>query len=213
VEVSGQLHAPAHLPPGKSPRHPLERNLVGLQSRSGRSGEERKFSTPAGILSPNHSACSPALYHWTIPAHHVNGEIRTQHSFVSEVSHNVAAGVFDYMNELIISSYLTLTLLLWKKFRGKMTFEFLFIPEWGARCASQIDVSGPLSSSTSSAKSSQHIVGYLTSCFNHSHEVKNRTMKRIFGPRGEEISEGWRKLRNLYSSPNFIMMEGDGRAL
>jgi hypothetical protein len=39
--VSGQLHALAALPPGKSPRYPLERRLGGPQSRSGRSGEEK----------------------------------------------------------------------------------------------------------------------------------------------------------------------------
>jgi hypothetical protein len=37
MEVSGQLHAPAALPQGKSPRYPLDR-LGGPQSRSGRDG-------------------------------------------------------------------------------------------------------------------------------------------------------------------------------
>jgi hypothetical protein len=41
MEVSGQLHAPAALPPGKSPRYPLDRRLGGPQSRSGRFGEEK----------------------------------------------------------------------------------------------------------------------------------------------------------------------------
>jgi hypothetical protein len=36
MEVSGQLHAPAALPPGKSPWYPLDRRLGGPQSRSGR---------------------------------------------------------------------------------------------------------------------------------------------------------------------------------
>jgi hypothetical protein len=39
LEVSGQLHAPAALPPGKKPRYPLDRRLSGPQSRSGRRGE------------------------------------------------------------------------------------------------------------------------------------------------------------------------------
>jgi hypothetical protein len=39
LEVSGQLHAPAALPPGKSPRYPFYRRLGGPQSRSGRYGE------------------------------------------------------------------------------------------------------------------------------------------------------------------------------
>jgi hypothetical protein len=41
MEVSGQLHAPATLPQGKSPWYTLERRMGGTQSRSGRSGEEK----------------------------------------------------------------------------------------------------------------------------------------------------------------------------
>jgi hypothetical protein len=40
LEMSGQLHAPAALPPRKRSRYPLYRRLGGLQSRSGRRGEE-----------------------------------------------------------------------------------------------------------------------------------------------------------------------------
>jgi hypothetical protein len=40
MEVSGQLHAPAVLPQGKSPWYPLDRMLGGPQSRYGGSGEE-----------------------------------------------------------------------------------------------------------------------------------------------------------------------------
>jgi hypothetical protein len=40
MELNGQLHAPAPLPPGKSPRYPLDR-LGGLQSHSGHGGEEK----------------------------------------------------------------------------------------------------------------------------------------------------------------------------
>jgi hypothetical protein len=39
VEVSGQLHATAALPPGKEPRYPLDRRLGGLQRWSGHDGE------------------------------------------------------------------------------------------------------------------------------------------------------------------------------
>jgi hypothetical protein len=38
LEVSGQFHASAALPLGKSPRYPLDRRLGGPQSRSGRRG-------------------------------------------------------------------------------------------------------------------------------------------------------------------------------
>jgi hypothetical protein len=41
MEVSGQFHAPAALPPEKSPWYPLDRRLGGPQSRSGRGGEEK----------------------------------------------------------------------------------------------------------------------------------------------------------------------------
>jgi hypothetical protein len=40
---------------------------------------------------------------------------------------------------------------------------------------------------------------------------ENRVLRRIFGPRRDELTEGWRKLhneelRNLYSSPDIIRM-------
>jgi hypothetical protein len=42
MEVSGQFHALAAVPPRKEPpRHPLDTRLGGLQSRSGRGGKER----------------------------------------------------------------------------------------------------------------------------------------------------------------------------
>jgi hypothetical protein len=40
MEISGQLHAPAALPQGKSPRYSLDRRLCGHQSRSGCGGEK-----------------------------------------------------------------------------------------------------------------------------------------------------------------------------
>jgi hypothetical protein len=49
MEVSGQLHAPAALPPGKSPWYPLDRRLSGPQSHSGRSDEEKNSQPPLGI--------------------------------------------------------------------------------------------------------------------------------------------------------------------
>jgi acyl-coenzyme A synthetase/AMP-(fatty) acid ligase len=40
---------------------------------------------------------------------------------------------------------------------------------------------------------------------------ENRMLRRIFGPKREEVTRGWRKLhkeelRNLYSSPSVIRM-------
>jgi hypothetical protein len=49
--VSGQLHAPAALPPGKSPRYPFYRRLDGPQSRSERYGEVKIFY-PTGTRTP-----------------------------------------------------------------------------------------------------------------------------------------------------------------
>jgi hypothetical protein len=49
MTVSGQLHAPDALSPGKSPRYPLDRRLSGPQSRSGRGGGEKiRVIAPAG---------------------------------------------------------------------------------------------------------------------------------------------------------------------
>jgi hypothetical protein len=48
MEVSGQLHAPAALPPGKDPCYSLDRRLGGPQSRSGGGGEERNSQPPPG---------------------------------------------------------------------------------------------------------------------------------------------------------------------
>jgi hypothetical protein len=45
----------------------------------------------------------------------------------------------------------------------------------------------------------------------------NRALRRIFGPKREEVTGGWRRLHNeelhnLYSSPNIIsMIKLDGR--
>jgi hypothetical protein len=49
IGVSGQLHAPAALPQGKSPRYRLDRGLGGPQSRSERGGEEKNSQPPPEI--------------------------------------------------------------------------------------------------------------------------------------------------------------------
>jgi hypothetical protein len=45
MKVSGQIHAPAALPQGKSQCYPLDRRLGGAQSLSGRGGEEKNSQT------------------------------------------------------------------------------------------------------------------------------------------------------------------------
>jgi hypothetical protein len=49
MEVSGQLHTPAALTPGKKPWYPLDRRLRGSQRRSGRGGEEKNSQPPPEI--------------------------------------------------------------------------------------------------------------------------------------------------------------------
>jgi hypothetical protein len=52
MEVSGQLHALAALPQGKSPWYPLDRRLSGPQSRSWRGGEEKYSQALLGLEPP-----------------------------------------------------------------------------------------------------------------------------------------------------------------
>jgi hypothetical protein len=49
MEVSGQLHAPAALPPEKEPQVPLDRMLGGPQSRSRRGTEENNSQLLPGL--------------------------------------------------------------------------------------------------------------------------------------------------------------------
>jgi hypothetical protein len=49
MEVSGQLHAPAALLPGKEPCYPLDRGLGGPQSQSERGSEEKNYQPLLGI--------------------------------------------------------------------------------------------------------------------------------------------------------------------
>jgi hypothetical protein len=52
MEVSGQLHAPAALPQGKSSWYPLDRRLGGPQNRSGRGGEEKNSQPLLRLEAP-----------------------------------------------------------------------------------------------------------------------------------------------------------------
>jgi hypothetical protein len=52
MEVSGQLHTPAALPPGQEARYPLDKRLGGPQSRSRRGGGEKNSQPPPGLEPP-----------------------------------------------------------------------------------------------------------------------------------------------------------------
>jgi hypothetical protein len=62
--VSGQLHAPAALPPGKSPGTHFYRRLGGPQSRSGRYGEVKIFY-PTGTRTPAPLIVQPVASRYT----------------------------------------------------------------------------------------------------------------------------------------------------
>jgi hypothetical protein len=62
MKVSGQLHVPATLLPGKEPRYPLDRRLGGLQNQSRRGGEE-KISQPVTGQEP--PIIQPVAQHYT----------------------------------------------------------------------------------------------------------------------------------------------------
>jgi hypothetical protein len=64
MEVSGQLHAPAALPPGKSLRYPFYRRLGGPQSRSERYGEVKIF-TLLGLELPAPLVVQPVASRYT----------------------------------------------------------------------------------------------------------------------------------------------------
>jgi hypothetical protein len=77
-----QLHAPATLPPGKSPRYPFYRRLGGPQSRSGRYGEVKLFFYPIGTRTPaplGRPARSQSLYRLSYPGSVKGGGIKTRH--------------------------------------------------------------------------------------------------------------------------------------
>jgi hypothetical protein len=54
----GQIQAPATLPRGKIPRHPLDRRLIGPQIRSGQRVQE-KILYPTGTRTSTHSIVQP----------------------------------------------------------------------------------------------------------------------------------------------------------
>jgi hypothetical protein len=52
MEMSDRFHVPTTLPQRKSPLHPLDRRLSGLQSRSEHGGEEKNSQPLSGLEPP-----------------------------------------------------------------------------------------------------------------------------------------------------------------
>jgi hypothetical protein len=70
LEVSGQLHIRAALPPVKEPRYPLDRKLVGPETGQD-DVEKRKILTLLGLVNPDPSVIQPVASRYTnyaIPA-------------------------------------------------------------------------------------------------------------------------------------------------
>ena len=65
MEVSGQPHAPAALPPGKRRRYPLNRRLAGPQGRSG-GCEEQKSRGAVRIRTPRQSSPYSGQYNYNV---------------------------------------------------------------------------------------------------------------------------------------------------
>jgi hypothetical protein len=83
MDVNGQFHAPAALPPGKSSLYPLDRRLGGPQSRSGRGVRSTKnvrqdikhmVRRPVGLkcsqrtLNKIHVTCLLSMCHSQVPS-------------------------------------------------------------------------------------------------------------------------------------------------
>jgi hypothetical protein len=73
MEVSGQLHAPAALIPGKAPLYLLDRRLGGPQSRSGCCGEEENLALPG--IEPG--ASNSSLHRLSYPDSYTINDLRT----------------------------------------------------------------------------------------------------------------------------------------
>ena len=79
MEVGGQRHAPAPLPPGNN-RYPLYRRRGGPQ---GRFGQVRKISPPTGIRSPDRPARSESLYRLSYPGPHIHEYNKLHYHFIA----------------------------------------------------------------------------------------------------------------------------------
>jgi hypothetical protein len=95
--VSGQFHAPAALPPRKSPRYPFYRRLGGPQSRSGRYGEVKIFD-PTGTRTPAPLVVQPVASRYTDWAIQASSLGTGTHPILSEVSYSLSWAVGEINN-------------------------------------------------------------------------------------------------------------------
>jgi hypothetical protein len=65
MEVSGQLHTPSTLSPGKEPRYPMDMRLGGPQSRSRRCRKEKSYTVGNRSRAVHPVACR--YTDWPIP--------------------------------------------------------------------------------------------------------------------------------------------------
>jgi hypothetical protein len=99
MEVSGQLHAPAALPPGKDPpRYPLDRGLGGPQNRSGRDGEEKNSQPLPGHEPP---IVQPVVRRYT------NGAIPAIEIILGILYHKLFLNYRNIINKAVTHSFAT----------------------------------------------------------------------------------------------------------
>jgi hypothetical protein len=118
--VSGQLHAPAALPPGQTPRYPLYRRFGGSQSRPGRHGEV-KILDPPGTRTPKSQLSSCILLFLStlrIKISHHN-KIKQDRQYCIYIRF-----IISY-SEILGSRTLSIVLVLKKKLRKNTTFRKL----------------------------------------------------------------------------------------
>jgi hypothetical protein len=83
MEISGQLHAPALLPPRKSLWYPLDRRLGGPQRWFGRGGEEKNSQTVPGLEPPIIQPVAQHLYHSSIPVNLLSASTFSDAEYIS----------------------------------------------------------------------------------------------------------------------------------
>jgi hypothetical protein len=96
--VSGQLHSPSALPPGKSPLYALYRRLGGPQSRSGRLEKWKSLTLPGLEIRPlRRSVHSQSLYRLQYPGCRT---INSGNIYYSDLKLSVIQHIFQNVKDL-----------------------------------------------------------------------------------------------------------------